>query len=563
MKRQEIIKHFTENPEISVLIIGAGINGIGTFRDLALQGVDVLIVEKNDFCSGASAASSHMVHGGVRYLENGEFRLVREAVQERNRLLQNAPHLVKPLPTTIPMFKWTSGLFNAPFKFLNLLDKPAERGGLVIKVGLMLYDSYTSGTSRVPKHQFTGRTKSLEKFPALNQDIVATATYYDGAMPSPERIAMEILGDGLAEGDHARALNYVAAVDGSPEGVVLQDEVTGETFTVKPKLIINAGGPWIDFVNKALGEATEFIGGTKGSHLVLDHPELHEALNGNELFFENNDGRIVLIYPVLDRVIVGTSDLKIDDPDEARCTDEEVDYFLELTKKIFPNIPVTPEHIVFRFSGVRPLPSSKASTTGQISRDHHNRIVEPSDNRLNTTIFNLIGGKWTTFRAFSEQVTDAALTSLGRERKANTRDLPVGGGANYPKNKAEQQRFLEQIVREAEVSPDQAKTLFERYGTRALEFAHFMSADRDQELTDRPDFTQRELLYLAQQEQVEHLEDLLLRRSVLGLMGYSTPKLIEEVAGALAPELGWDDERKAAEIARVRDVYRDRHQAVV
>ncbi len=124
MNRNEILSHLKENPKVSVLIVGGGVNGIGTFRDLALNGVDVLLVERGDFCSGASAASSHMAHGGIRYLENGEFRLVREAVQERNRMIQNAPHLVKPLPTVIPMFKRFSGLLNAPLKFFRLLDKP-------------------------------------------------------------------------------------------------------------------------------------------------------------------------------------------------------------------------------------------------------------------------------------------------------------------------------------------------------------------------------------------------------------------------------------------------------
>ncbi|HSJ89987.1 MAG TPA: FAD-dependent oxidoreductase, partial [Anaerolineales bacterium] len=144
MHRTEILSALKENPNVSVLIIGGGINGIGTFRDLALNGVDVLLVERGDFCSGASAASSHMAHGGIRYLENGEFRLVREAVQERNRMILNAPHLVKPLPTVIPMFKRFSGLLNAPLKFLKMLDKPSERGSVVIKLGLMMYDAYTS-----------------------------------------------------------------------------------------------------------------------------------------------------------------------------------------------------------------------------------------------------------------------------------------------------------------------------------------------------------------------------------------------------------------------------------
>src|SRR5574342_1143182 len=128
MSREEVFKTLRERPGISVLIVGGGVNGIGTFRELALQGVDVLLVDRGDFCSGASAASSHMAHGGIRYLENGEFRLVREAVQERNRMIENAPHIVRPLPTTIPIFKFWSGLLNAPLKFLRLLDRPAERG---------------------------------------------------------------------------------------------------------------------------------------------------------------------------------------------------------------------------------------------------------------------------------------------------------------------------------------------------------------------------------------------------------------------------------------------------
>src|SRR5215212_315216 len=154
MNRNEIFFALKNKPNISVLIVGGGINGIGTFRDLALNGVDVLLVEKGDFCSGASSASSHMAHGGIRYLENGEFRLVREAVRERNRLIENAPHVVKPLPTTIPIFKRLSGMLNAPLKFLGLLNKPSERGAWIIKLGLMMYDAYTGRQRTVPRHQF-------------------------------------------------------------------------------------------------------------------------------------------------------------------------------------------------------------------------------------------------------------------------------------------------------------------------------------------------------------------------------------------------------------------------
>src|SRR5512145_710663 len=208
MDRNETLSALKNKPEVSVLIVGGGINGIGTFRELALNGVDVLLVEKGDFCSGASSASSHMAHGGIRYLENGEFRLVREAVQERNRLLENAPHVVKPLPTTIPIFKRFSGLLNAPLKFLGILDKPSERGSAVIKLGLMLYDAFTGRQRTVPRHQFFSREESLEKWKPLNPNIVNTAVYYDGAILQPERLAMELILDAEAENPDARALNY-------------------------------------------------------------------------------------------------------------------------------------------------------------------------------------------------------------------------------------------------------------------------------------------------------------------------------------------------------------------
>ncbi len=150
-----------------------------------------------------------MAHGGIRYLENGEFRLVREAVQERNRMIQNAPSLVKPLPTTIPIFKTFSGLLNAPLKFLGWLEKPSERGGLIIKVGLIFYDAFTGKNRTVPRHVFDGRRKALQKYPRLNPAIRYAATYYDGIILSPERLTIELLLDAEKEGDHARSLNYV------------------------------------------------------------------------------------------------------------------------------------------------------------------------------------------------------------------------------------------------------------------------------------------------------------------------------------------------------------------
>ena len=277
MNRNEILSSLKTNPEVSVLIVGAGINGIGTFRDLTLNGVDVLLIDRADFCSGASAASSHMAHGGIRYLENGEFRLVREAVRERNRMIQNAPHIVSPLPTTIPMFKYFSGLFNAPLKFLGMLTKPSERGSVIIKLGLMMYDAYTGKNRTVPRHQFMMRAESLKRWPRLNPDIATTAVYYDGLIANPERLALEIALDAEVDNPNARMLNYVSLAGAEKDSVTLKDELTGETYTVRPKLLINAAGPWIDTANGKLGFSTRYIAGTKGSHVVVDHPELRAA----------------------------------------------------------------------------------------------------------------------------------------------------------------------------------------------------------------------------------------------------------------------------------------------
>ena len=253
MNRNEVLGSLMSNPDVSVLVVGAGINGIGTFRDLALNGVRVILIDQADFCSGASAASSHMAHGGVRYLENGEFRLVREAVRERNRLIQNAPHIVKPLPTTIPIFKFFSGMLNAPLKFMRLLDKPSERGTFIIKVGLMLYDAYTGKQHVVPRHQFLSRGASLARWSKLNPNIINTATYYDGAIRNPERLGLEVVLDAEADNPDAHAINYMSLVSGSGDTLLLRDELTDTKYKIKPRLLINAAGPWIDFTNRSLG----------------------------------------------------------------------------------------------------------------------------------------------------------------------------------------------------------------------------------------------------------------------------------------------------------------------
>lgn len=563
MKRTDVFAHYRDNPEVSVLVIGGGVNGIGTFRDLALQGIDVLLVEKDDFCSGASAASSHMLHGGLRYLENGEFRLVREALHERNRMLKNAPHYSKPLPTTIPIFSWFSGLLNAPLKFLDLLNKPGERGALVVKLGLTFYDWFTWGDRVMPTHKFHSKKKSLELRPHLNPNIVATVTYYDAWMPYPERICMEMIMDAEAMSSQVHALNYVSAEDAAGETVTLRDHMSGDTIDVKPKLVINAAGPWIDFANKAMGKQTNFIGGTKGSHILVDHPQLYEATRGHEMFFENDDGRITLFFPLQDRVLIGTTDIPIDNPDDARCTEEEIDYMLTLVKKVFPTIDVKREQIVFNFSGVRPLPASDAKTAGQISRDHSIRISE-AGNGLSFPIFSLVGGKWTTFRAFAEQTTDRVLNRLARPRRDSTKNLAIGGGKDYPMTVNARLDWLEAVHKETGLDRSRVSTLFDRYGTRAKDIAAFIVAGDDAPLTHIPDeYSRREVIFIAQNEKVAHLEDFILRRSLLAMLGKITGEGLTELGEMVGAALGWSYDDVLAEIERAVGVLQDQHGVTV
>ncbi|MBY2989369.1 FAD-dependent oxidoreductase, partial [Rhizobium leguminosarum] len=208
MKRQEILDGLRRSPKVDVCVIGGGINGISVFRELSLQGLNVLLVEKHDYCSGASSALSRMVHGGLRYLENGEFKLVQESLVERDRLLRNAPHYVAPLPTTVPVFDIFSGLGNGIVRFLGLSRRPSRRGAIAIKAGLSIYDFLTRKRALMPHHQFRGRRTTLAKWPALNPDIKSSATYFDAWVSHPERLGIELLQDGLSAKFGAMALNY-------------------------------------------------------------------------------------------------------------------------------------------------------------------------------------------------------------------------------------------------------------------------------------------------------------------------------------------------------------------
>ncbi|MBT1034848.1 glycerol-3-phosphate dehydrogenase/oxidase [Canibacter sp. lx-45] len=553
------VKTLRDRAEADVLIIGGGINGIATFRDLALQGIDVALVEQADFVSGASSASSHMVHGGIRYLENGEFRLVQEAVVERNRLLKNAPHFVKPLRTTMPIFSTFSGIVSAPWRMLvtHGKGKPAERGAALIKIGMTIYDIFSRDGGAVPRHRFVGRKKSLESFPEMRSDVKYTATYYDASMHDPERIALDVLRDGkIHGGDLARAANYVAAVGFENGAVQLKDKTTGEVFAFKAKVVLNASGAETDITNATFGNATNFMGGTKGSHIVLDNPELYKATGGNEIFFEHKDGRIVLIYPFKNRVLVGTTDVDADPSQKVVCTDSEIDYFFDLVHHVFPGIILDRNQIVYTFSGIRPLPSHDDTAPGFVSRDYRIERTQLSG----VPFLSLIGGKWTTFRALAEHFANDAMKELEITRKASTLELPIGGGKNFPANAKQINKWL--AANRGSVAVDRATELLHRYGTHATEiFAQIQNGEKM--LEHAHGYSQEELAYLATTEQVVHLDDLLKRRTHLAFLGYLTEQTLQEVAATIAKPLGWDAAKQKAEIARTAAILRANHRVLL
>lgn len=550
------VQQLRDRPHADVLVIGGGINGIATFRDLALQGVDVALVEQGDFVSGASSASSHMIHGGIRYLENGEFRLVKESVTERNRLLRSAPHYVKPLETTIPIFSTFSGILSAPFRLLvtHGRGKPRERGAALIKMGLTMYDTFSRDGGQVPRHRFLGRKRALAELPQINPELSYTATYFDASMHDPERLALDVLHDGeVAGGDRARAANYLPAVGFADGGVRLRDAATGEEFTFTARVVLNTSGPWTDLTNEALGTPTQYMGGTKGSHIVLDHPELLAATAGREIFFEHSDGRIVLIYPLKDRVLVGTTDIDADPREAPVCTSDEVDYFFDLIAHVFPKITVDRSQIVYTFSGIRPLPRHDDTTPGFVSRDY--RIVESEVQGV--PLLSLVGGKWTTFRALAEHLTNDTLAVLGASRTRSTETLAIGGGAGYPRSDAERTTWLTEHADGRSI--DRVAQLLARYGTRAEEILH-AEPETATTLDTLPGYTAEELAHLAATEQVVHLDDLLLRRTSLAFVGGLTPERLRAAAAAVAPALEWDEARITEEVERMSELLRVAHR---
>jgi glycerol-3-phosphate dehydrogenase len=542
--RKVILDGLRERPEISVLILGGGINGLGVFRELALQGVECLVVDRDDFVAGASSKSSRMIHGGLRYLENREFRLVRESLRERNRLLENAPHYVTPLRTTIPLFSLLGGVIKSPLVFLGLPARPGGRGALVVKFGLWFYDFVTRKQRMTPTHFFTGREESLRQIPGLNPAIRATATYWDACITQAERLCIELMHDARERNPGCRALNY-AAVDTVEGGDVrIRDRMTGEAVTVRPRVVVNATGAWVDRTNEQLGLSTRFMGGTKGSHIVVENRRLAGALGDRMVYYEHADGRVCIAFAFMGKVIMGSTDIPVDDPDAARCDGDEISYMLATLAGVIPGIPVTRGEIVYTFCGVRPLPAARADVPGKVSRDH--RIEEAEPDGLRTfPVLSLVGGKWTTFRALAEQAADQVLSRLGGARVAGTQHEPIGGGRDYP---ADREQWIDEVAGGGPLDRERVAVLLDRYGTGATRYIASLGKRRETPLDSLPGYTRDEIAWIAGREYLVHFTDLVCRRSIIALLGDGRQDVLTELAAAAGAALGWDAPRREREV---------------
>ena len=542
----------------SVVIVGAGINGVGVFRDLSLQGVDCLIVDKGDFAAGASSAPSRMIHGGLRYLENGAFSLVAEATRERNLLLRNAPHLVRPLKTMVPLSSHFGGLLSSAMRFAGLSPSPSARGLLVVALGLRLYDLLGRRQRAMPGHQIS-RVPSADSG-LFRASVRWTATYFDACISHPEWLILELITDAFNDQQSATAANYCQVTHCGGKTLTLRDEITGKEVKVTADAVVNATGAWLDRSAGALGGAGSRVMGTKGSHLVLDHPALRDSLDGRMAYFEASDGRVCIVYPFLDRVLVGSTDIPVDDPDQVSTEASEIDYLLGVLGDLFPKMRFKRDDVVFTFVGVRPLARSDADKPGQISRDHAVAVDLPNARRA-VPLVSLVGGKWTTFRSLAEQATNEVLRLLGKTRTRSTENLAIGGGAGWPSDEQALSRLHSRIGERAGMNPRRVRDLVSRYGSQATVLADQFASSGDAPLRHAPSYSMAEVRYLCLHTGVARLSDLVIRRTLLAIRGQVTDALLAEMADIAATALRWDSARRHDELQACAALLRDRHHA--
>jgi glycerol-3-phosphate dehydrogenase len=512
-----------------VIVVGAGINGAAIAREAALQGLTTLLLDRGDIGSGTSGASSRLIHGGLRYLEHGELSLVHESLQERERLLRSAPHLVQPLELNIPLYR---GGRRRPWQ---------------IRIGLQLYDWLSRGNA-LQAHRMRSRESMLRHLPGLRSvDLVAGASYYDAQVTFPERLVVENVRDAADHG--ARLITYAQVtrirVDaGRVIGVDWRTQ-TGADSRADASIVINAAGPWVDQVLDGIGQR-RLIGGTKGSHLIV---EPFPGAPAAGVYVEAGaDARPLFILPWNGLYLIGTTDVRFDgDPSDARIDAGELAYLIAETERVFPAAAGLAGRVLYTHTGVRPLPHQPRADAGAITRRH---LIRPHGRARG--LYSIIGGKLTTHRALAEDVLRALRRHLPRlKRRSPTRDRPLPGALDA----ADRASLLEEVA--AKLGSAHALRLWRVYGSAARSV---LELSRDPALAAEDngaaEILPAELAHAVDREWATTLVDILHRRCMTGLNADFGLNAAPAAAECLVRLGVWDRTRAEAELLDYRDYAR-------
>jgi glycerol-3-phosphate dehydrogenase len=512
-------------------VIGGGITGAGVARDAAMRGLRAVLVEQNDLGSGTSSRSSRLIHGGVRYLETGDLRLVLEANRERRVLLRIAPHLVWPLPFLFPLHRGDR---------LSLWRLGA---------GMWLYDLLASFRN-VRMHRMLGKRAVLEAEPMLRErGLRGGARFYD-AQCDDVRLVLATARSAMGHG--ALVANYMAVrslerTAGRVTGAEIEDRLTGRRATVRASVVVNATGPWADRIRTMEDTgAAPLLRPTKGIHIVVERSRLDHR--EGIIFLSPIDGRVLFILPWRDLSYIGTTDSDtVESPDHLTVTPEEIVYLLRSANARFPSARLGLEDVRGAWAGLRPLLAGSAAIP-ESGRSREHAIVQGSGGMI-----SVVGGKLTTYRVMAKEVVDRAVRELrlreGRSRvtDADTDEEPLPGG--------ETDDFSEFKARGLElgVVPESVEHLIRHYGTEAAGIYNLGAADRRllRRLVPPHPAIEAEVLHAVRREMAQTVEDVMVRRTHLY---YEHPErgvpAAGRVAELMARELEWDEERITAEAER-------------
>ncbi|MGV8885908.1 MAG: glycerol-3-phosphate dehydrogenase/oxidase [Microbacteriaceae bacterium] len=515
-----------KSKELDILVVGGGIVGTGAALDAVTRGLSVGMVEARDWASGTSSRSSKLVHGGIRYLEQLDFRLVREALIERGLLLQRiAPHLVKPV------------------KFLYPLTKPVvER--LYIGAGMLLYDlfSYTGGRPPgVPHHRHLSKRQLMRAAPSLHNDaFVGGLTYYD-AQVDDARYVSSLARTSSFYGAHVASRVRVEGfikVGQRVVGVKALDVETGERFDIKARQVVNATGVWTDDTQAMVGERGQFkVRASKGVHLVVPRDRFQSTLG----LLLRTEKSVLFVIPWGRHWLIGTTDTDWNlDKAHPAATAADIDYILEHVNKVLA-VKLTRDDVEGVYAGLRPLLSGESDETSKLSREHIVAHTVPG-------LVVVAGGKWTTYRIMAKDAIDEAVAALdGKVPASATEDIALLGAEGY--QAAWNKRA--KIARAFGVHKVRIEHLLNRYGVMTDELLDLIRErpELQEPLPGADDYIAAEVVYAATHEGALHLEDVLARRTRISIEAWDRGVSAAPVAAALmAGELGWDAERTENEV---------------